>query len=423
MTRRVLLIAYFFPPDPASGARRPGALAKFLPRHGWEVDVLTRSPEARPPNGALLAAPHRPWTQHLAELRRREGVTAIAGTPAPRTGGLRQNVLAALTYPDRAYGWRARAVAAIRAHLAAHPPDAVISTSPPEVTHFIARWVKQRTRCAWLADLRDPWSQTELHDHPAWRRRLDARTERRVLGDANAITSVSDAEADGLRTLHEGTRVSTILNGYDPDDFPAALPSVDRSRIVVTYTGAVLQHHDLFLFLRGARRFLDEAAARGEAAELEIRLLGEAPAATLAQIDPLRLGAHVSVEARRPHPEAVARMRASPVLLFLPWQDKAHPGVYSGKIFEYLGARRPILSVGAEQGVAGSLVESSGAGRPARDEAEVALRLHEIRAAFREGRDPWTPSEERVREHSHEGMAAAFARELDRLVLPSPAAA
>ena len=39
--RQVLLIAFAYPPVEIIGSVRPAALAKYLPRFGWEAVVLT----------------------------------------------------------------------------------------------------------------------------------------------------------------------------------------------------------------------------------------------------------------------------------------------------------------------------------------------------------------------------------------------
>lgn len=414
--RRLLLIAYFYPPEPSSGARRPAAIAKHLAEHGWEVDVVCRRPDAPTPTGALIAVPFRPWTERVRG--RAGGASAtVSGVPAVSAHpALRSTALAFATYPDRAFGWLRPVTGVLRDHLRVRPPDAILSTSPPETAHLLAKWAKQRARCPWIADLRDPWSDTHLSDHPRWRQALDRWTERHVLAPADALVTVSEPIASSLRKIHGDERVVAIRNGYDPDEFPATPVPVDRRRLAFTYAGGLYPQNDLGMFLEGSRAFLDQTPG----ASVTLRILGEIPAALAAQIDRHGLRASTTIEPRRPHADAVAAMRESPVLLFLPWQDAAHPGVYSGKLFEYLGARRPILSVGAEPGVAGALVESTGAGRSAGTVADVVARLREIDAAFRAGRDPWAAPEERIVEHSHLAMVAAFARELDRLVTSAP---
>ena len=60
--RRVLFIAYLFPPVANSGTRRSLAFANHLPDLGWEPLVLTCDPEPRAPLDAELLAEVRPGT-------------------------------------------------------------------------------------------------------------------------------------------------------------------------------------------------------------------------------------------------------------------------------------------------------------------------------------------------------------------------
>lgn len=420
--RRLLLVSYFFPPEPSVGAIRAAALSTRLGAYGWEVDVLTRFPASTP--GEALVVPFRPWIERLRhDFRIRPdlwfrappaetwnpGVVDPPSTFAGRSYHLfRRTVLMAATFPDRTIGWSRDVRSALAEHLRRRPADAILTTSPPETVHFIGRRVARDTGCAWIADLRDPWASSHLVDRPAWRRALDARMERAVLGEAAALVTVSEPIADEMRE-RLGGRVHVIRNGFDPDVFPrAATP--DRGRFTLLYAGAVTTgRHDLASLAGGIRRFVEaHPAARGS---FELRFLGEEASAVRSVFAGLE--SMVRFEPRRPHAEAAEAMRRSAANLFLLWQDDSHPGVYTGKLFEYLGARRPILAVGAVPGVAGALVEETGAGRIARDAAEVAARLGELFEAHRAGRDAWTPVEEKVLQHSHERMVERFALLLD----------
>lgn len=426
---RLLLVSYFFPPEPHAGSLRVGALSKYLPEHGWTVDLVTRVEPDPAPNGRVVVVPHKAWIERLrGDLGIRPDKWFRAPPPETWTPGsvepprhlsgrmygvFRRTILQAATWPDRTIGWAGRVRRPLRAMLEEDAPDAILSTSPPETTHFLARWAHRRTGAPWIADLRDPWSETELMAHAAWRRALDRRTERRILAHTRGLVTVSEPIAESLRALHPGREVHAILNGFDPEKFPGPAEP-DRSAFTLTYAGGLtLGKHDVFTFLDGARRFLDDCAAAGVDPGLRIRFVGAASPELRGHIARAGLEKVTTCSTRVPHADAVAAMRTSPVNVFFPWQDPERPGVYSGKLFEYLGARRPILAVGAFKGVAGTLVEQSGLGRVAADAAETASLLRVLWNAHRAGADPWSPDETVVTRHSHRAMVARFAELLD----------
>ena len=49
--KKVLIIAYAFPPRPAIGSVRPMVLAKHLPQFGWEPLILTANLPGPAPEG------------------------------------------------------------------------------------------------------------------------------------------------------------------------------------------------------------------------------------------------------------------------------------------------------------------------------------------------------------------------------------
>lgn len=60
--------------------------------------------------------------------------------------------------------------------------------------------------------------------------------------------------------------------------------------------------------------------------------------------------------------ESIRKQKESTTLLLLGWNDERDKGTYTGKIFEYLGAMRPILAIGVKDGVVDKLLKESGSG-------------------------------------------------------------
>ena len=67
--------------------------------------------------------------------------------------------------------------------------------------------------------------------------------------------------------------------------------------------------------------------------------------------------------------------QAAQVLVLFQFPGARSEGVYTGKIFEYLAARRPVILIGGEKSVLTSLLEETGAGAHAPDDAAIQARL------------------------------------------------
>jgi hypothetical protein len=83
----------------------------------------------------------------------------------------------------------------------------------------------------------------------------------------------------------------------------------------------------------------------------------------------------VEVRAPIPYKESLKAQREADVLLLLLWTDPRERGVYTGKLFEYIGARRPILAVGSLDCVAAELIMDRQAGVVMNDPGEIAAQL------------------------------------------------
>ena len=75
--RRILLVAYFYPPCRDTGILRPAAMAKWLRRLGHEVTVLTTSAYGEPADDAA---------EDVVRTRRRPALAGAAARARTRSG-------------------------------------------------------------------------------------------------------------------------------------------------------------------------------------------------------------------------------------------------------------------------------------------------------------------------------------------------
>ncbi len=125
------------------------------------------------------------------------------------------------------------------------------------------------------------------------------------------------------------------------------------------------------------------------------------------------------VEAAGPVPrgEALKIQLESDVLLVIQWNPRARPGAYTGKIFEYLGARRPILALAPPGSVIGGLLQQTGAGAAAVEPEELrGLVGNWYREYSRSGEVRFRGIEEEIGKFSYRNQAGELAKILDRVV-------
>jgi len=399
---RVLLISGFFPPFAPMGGVRPSKLAKFLFDRGHDVRVLAARDLPNPPLLSLEIPEDRvvyaPWRDVNALPKKAAALLnrGSASVPAPavsvgthaesRTEGRRSGLLRsalrqastlyvqATNWPDSLVGWVAPAVRAGTELLRHWPADLLYVSAPPQSGHLVGRRLARRFGIPWIAELRDLWVDHPYYDEPSWRRRIERRLEAAVLGDAAALVTVS-SEWARLLEHRFGKRSLAVLNGFDPDDHLAApggegAREGDPSRLEIAYLGGIYpgRRDPSPLFAAIARLGERRRAVR-------VRFYGSDPAHVLPLV--ARAGVEAEVEVLPPVPfrEAVAIQRRADVLLLLRWADPSERGVVPGKLFEYMGARRPILCLGLEDGTVAEIIRARDAGFVGNDPAAIADRL------------------------------------------------
>jgi hypothetical protein len=422
--RRVLLIAFAFPPVQIVGSVRPAALAKYLPQFGWEVMVLTpRLQGTRRQSNSIVETEYRDvledWKARF-HLDPKRGLHEEFGLPQAKKPGVtlvhtRALDLAKylLSYPDSTKGWTPFALAAVqdirRQNLEI---DAIVTTSPPISSHLIGREAKNILGCPWIADLRDLWTQN-LGERTS--NLLQIGLEKRTLRQADGLVTVSDPWASRLEQRYPEKKIWSITNGFDPDDFDSPPPPLTEE-FSITYTGELYagQRDPTLLF-----EVLSDLIKDGTipANELRVRFYGRIEPWLPAVIKKFGLTEVVTLNGPTPRMEAVSHQRESQILLLLPWSNPKETGHHSAKLFEYLAAARPILAIGGARGVITETLEAADAGRHAISKAQVREFLLTAYADYKtKGYVPYSGKKQAVEEYGHPNMARRFAQVLDSVV-------
>ena len=344
--RRLLMVAYYFPPLGGIGSLRALKFATYLPEHGWDVTVLAprsgsyyRDPTLSFPEDRVI----RTGSLELSRAGKRVLAPGTTDTRAAAVGPLRRRIRDAVRRwvyrPDGQIGWYPFAVSAGRAALRDLKYDAIFSSSFPITAHLVGRRLHRDSGRPWIAEFRDPWSDVAADGDP--RRTQDAALERALVSEATGVVTVSAAWADLLRG--KGARsVSVVTNGYDPADFAAPRPT---DGTVVTYLGSYYpDRQDLSAVWPALRRIRDSRPDH----RFRLRFVGNLSPALRSEIAAHGLELSLEVTGFLPYREALARMADSSVLIGAGARDERPvlKGLIPAKLFDYLGSGLPVIYVG-----------------------------------------------------------------------------
>lgn len=387
--RRVLIVAYYFPPIGGIGSIRLARFAEHLPEFGWDPVVIAprRTPHAQDPE--LDVPDENVVRAHSIDFGRvaRTLPGPAAGRAHSNTGaGVRSMLRTAahryVYYPDAQIGWYPGAVAAGRRLLSERRFDAVYSSSFPITAHVIARTLARRGRIPWIAEFRDPWSDAMPVGHP--QRERAAKLERAIAGDAAGLVMPTPTWADHFGRRW-GREIAVIPNGYDD-----AVGSADAAGVqdppVLTHLGTYYPGRQSYLSLWNALSQM-EKNERGSAPR--VRFIGEITPAARAELASAQIEHLVEVTGFVPHPEALRLLGSSSVLIAAgpTGTDPIDRGTVPAKLFEYVATDLPVVYAGDSQGDAAQLLLASG-GSLVVEHGDVAGMTAALDAALQAGRHP-----------------------------------
>jgi hypothetical protein len=333
------------PPLGLSGVMRVTKLCKFLPEAGWQPLILTVKQVAYYSYDPLLLEDlrnSRIYRTESADPNRLLNLVRSRAkklTPALSQGlGAGPRLLNHLLFPDSKVGWLPFGSVAGRHIIDREKPSAIFASAPPFTALLLGVRLKGHAHVPLAADFRDPWP-TGFARPPAYQRAALRRVRRYAVRHSDLVLAVNAGTARAV-----GPRCEVLDNGFDPTDFDVEPVELDGFGVV--HVGNLWQNQAEVLSLVAALR------ARPEA---KLYLAGRVDQETRRRLehDP-----QVRLLGTLPHSEACALMKGADVLLYV-GKPEQPVGI---KLYEYLGARRPIVVWGERSNEAAGLVTEAGAG-------------------------------------------------------------
>lgn len=378
--KNVLIVVSHFPPNPTGGVMRVAKLSKYLPEFGWNPIVLTSTSCLGSGSVGLLKDVEKVTSVYrlpsfdirkifhlLKVLFCKSGLNSILSSTNIESEGTpiisdvpKSSLGARFLVPDFMIGWIPLAVIMGVVAVLRHRIKTIYSTSPLPSANIVAYLISHICRIPWVMDMRDPWTTNPMASERSFAvlSRFDYWLESVALNSANHIVVVAEQFIPPLMKSFPFLKkadFSVIHNGYDPDDFQEIKP-ITFDIFTIVHAGAFYEGRSATPFLEALNRFVIMCPQNRSL--LQVLLVGDVGPQTNENIDRLGLSDIVKSIGTVSHQLSLQYISGADLMLLVPGPGKS---TMTGKIFEYLAVRKPILAL-ADEGAVSELISSTHTG-------------------------------------------------------------
>lgn len=411
--RSVLIVSHDFAPVGTSVVQRIMHFARYLPQFGWQATILCAPPSE-----------HKAWDHSLLQTAQELGIRIVRtgsytsgedsrGISAPRSSRsrIRKKLHDSVSVPEAEVSWSKEALQRGRELLRAERFDVIMATAPPFTNFLVARDLAEEFNLSHVVDYQDLWVDNPFHFHasPMHKARNIAH-EMTVLKTTERIIVTSRHIKESLLRRHAflgHNDIEIIPHGYDPADFKQVSDvKPDPNKFTITHSGKFVEDRTPRFFLHAYADFLRADPSRKE--YCDARFVGALKKSERKLINKYKVGNNVTATGYVTHTDAVKHLMESDIL----WMMCKFNVRSSGKLFEYLGARKPLL-VSAPEGNIRTTAKNSGAAvvTAPTDVAAIKSALELFYNLWQTGGLP-VPNEEFLTRYDRSALSSDLARVL-----------
>jgi glycosyltransferase involved in cell wall biosynthesis len=375
---KIVFLVHYFPPLNSTGARRVISLCKYLSRLGHEIDVI--STKKTPKDGIL--SEKIPSYCNLIELPEKSKIHSLLPSQSKVIENNKRSKLGSILIKLKRYLMNhlgqlidhrllyslnfinpflsKKVVSSLK------KCDLIISSCPPWPVHLAGMFASIRFKKKWIADYRDQFSGNHIFLGNKFTQYIENKIEKKMLSYASAVSVISYPMQIYYEKFHQ--HVNCIENGYDHEDFENALKMSSESatksnKKYIRYFGSVSKYRVPKIFFLTLSNLSDKLRDK-----IIIEFYGETKhAQEEVEKNFPDLKKQIFFYGLIPHQEAIKLMLSSDALLIQEASANSNSslssqGTMTTKLFEYLGAKKPIIAEVDKETILGETILLSGLG-------------------------------------------------------------
>jgi glycosyltransferase involved in cell wall biosynthesis len=417
--KKVIYIAFNYNHDTGIASKRLRGVSKYLPSFGWQPIVIvprTSNETVEIDNVRVIETDYQDMISRFMRKsdntgRKRE----VSGRDQKNKFVSKSLSLAGeiFAYPDSMKYWKKPAIEAASEIIESEKIDAIMSTSSPITSHIIAHDLKERYDIPWVADLRDLWNLNPYINHNFIRKHFEKRLEMKTFRNVDALTTTTELAKKTLQGIHPTKRISCVVSGFDPEDFEKTRQTEKSEKLTLMYAGSLYSgKRDPSILFDAIGQLISENMIDSE--KIIVDFYGDET-----NLDELSrkygIKDNVNIHGRITQSEVLQHQINSDVLLLISWMNESEKMFIPGKVYDCIGCKKPILSIGYEEGSLKDLIDRTDIGYHVSNVEECKKAIYDYYTKYNKNELKYSGNEF-AQEYSLKNTAKNFSKILEEVI-------
>ena len=417
--KKVLYIAFNYNHDTGIASKRLRGVSKYLPSFGWQPIVIvprTSNETVEMDNVRVVETDYQDMISRFMPKSDNTGRKREVSSQEQTNRFVSKSISLAgeiFAYPDSMKYWKKPAIEAACEIIENEKIDAILSTSSPVTSHLIAHELKEKYGIPWVADLRDLWNLNPYINHNPIRRHFEKRLEMRTFKNVDGLTTTTELARQTLQTIHPDKKIVSVVSGFDPQDFEKTKQTENSEKLTLIYAGSLYGgKRDPSILFDAINQLIGEN--RIDRNKITVDFYGDDT--NLRELSQkYDIPNNVNIHGRVTQDEVLQHQMNSDVLLLISWMDESEKMFIPGKVYDCIGCRKPILSIGYREGSLKDLIDETNIGYHVSNVGECKKAIYDYYTKYNKNELKYAGNEF-ADEYSLKNTARKFSEILEEVI-------
>ena len=417
--KKVIYIAFNYNHDTGIASKRLRGVSKYLPSFGWQPIVIvprTSNETVRIDNVRVVETDYQDMISKFMPSSNNTGRKREVSSQEQTNKFVSKSISIAgeiFAYPDSMKYWKKPAMEAACEIIENEKIDAIMSTSSPVTSHIIAHDLKDKYGIPWVADLRDLWNLNPYINHNVIRRYFEKRLEMKTFKNVDALTTTTELAKQKLQSIHPDKKIVSVVSGFDPQDFEKTKQTEESEKLTLIYAGSLYSgKRDPSILFDSIGQLIKENKI--DPNKIVIDFYGDDT--NLKELSQkYDIQNNVRIHGRITQEEVLQHQMNSDVLLLISWMDESEKMFIPGKIYDCIGCKKPVLSIGYKEGSLKDLIDETNIGYHVSDVEGCKKSIYDYYTKYNKNELKYTGNEF-AEDYSLRNTAKNFSKILEEVI-------